>query len=274
MDRRLNGMTETIRPRWDHIARDVAHRPWPPPHRPWTVAQSWQNLLFAHWTVSPLALRPLLPPGLELDTFAGDAWIGVVPFRISHIAPRGTPRALGLAFPELNVRTYATAEGKPGVWFFSLDAASLLAVITARLAFHLPYFWASMSMHNDTDWIAYTSQRRHPGAPAADFVGRYRPVGPVFQGAPGSLEDWLTARYCLYAANRSGALFRTEIHHPPWPLQFAEAEIATNTMVKGITLSGPPLFHFARSLDVVTWLPQRVGSRESGAGSRRPEVDR
>jgi uncharacterized protein YqjF (DUF2071 family) len=257
-------MTETTQPRWDHIARDVAHRPWPPPHRPWIVSQSWRDLLFAHWPVSPSALRQLLPPRLELDTFAGDAWIGVVPFRISHIAPRGVPRALALAFPELNVRTYVTAEGKPGVWFFSLDAASLPAVIAARVAFHLPYFWAHMALGSDADWASYTSRRRHPGAPAATFVGRYRPAGPVFQSVPGSLEDWLTARYCLYAANRSGTLFCTEIHHAPWPLQVAEAEIATNTMTPRMALTGPPLLHFARSLDVVTWLPHRVGSRRVG----------
>lgn len=262
-------MNETTRPLWDRIARDVAHRPWPTPNRPWIVAQSWRDLLFAHWPVSPLALRPLLPPGLELDTFAGDAWIGVVPFRISHIAPRGFPPAFALSFPELNVRTYVTAEDKPGVWFCSLDAASLPAVIAARLAFHLPYFWARMSFGNDAGSFSYASRRRHPGAPAANFVGRYRPVGPVFQSAPGSLEDWLTARYCLYAANRSGTLFRTEIHHAPWPLQIAEAEIAINTMVKGISLTGPPLLHFSRSLDVVTWHPSRLDG-ESARTSQRP----
>jgi uncharacterized protein YqjF (DUF2071 family) len=263
MERRLDGNYVRTRPPWDGIARDVAHRPWPPPERPWIVAQSWRDLLFAHWPVSPALLRPFLPPVLELDTFAGDAWIGVVPFRISHIAPRGMSQVLGLAFPELNVRTYVTASGKPGVWFFSLDAASLLAVTAARLAFHLPYFWARMSMGDDDGWIAYTSRRRHPGAPRAEFIGRYRPAGAVFQSAPGSLEDWLTARYCLYAANRSGAIFRTEIHHAPWPLQVAAAEMTVNTMVQGITLPGSPLLHFARSLDVVTWLPYRVAGRES-----------
>ena len=133
-----------------------------------------------------------------------------------------SPARRGIAFPELNARTYVTAEGKPGIWFFSLDAASLLAVVMARLIYHLPDYWARMRLDNDASAVDYASQRRHPGAPAAEFTGRYEPTGPVYTGTPGSLAHWLTARYCLYAANRAGLLFRGEINHPPWPLQPAE----------------------------------------------------
>jgi uncharacterized protein YqjF (DUF2071 family) len=238
------------------------------------MTQTWSDLLFAHWPVSPAALRPLVPSGLEIDVYAGNAWVGVVPFCIPRLAPRGAPRRLGLAFPELNVRTYVTAEGKPGVWFFSLDAASALAVVVARATYHLPYFWARMRMGEDADAIDYTSRRRHPGSPSAEFAGRYWPSGPVFVSDPGSLEYFLTARYCLYAANRAGRLLRGEINHPPWPLQAANALIATNTMAAahGIELAGPPLLHFARRIDMVAWWPERVSwacRRHSGSTRKR-----
>lgn len=239
----------------------TAHRPWPPPDRPWIIAQTWRDLLFAHWPVPPGVVRPKIPAGLQIDTFAGDAWVGIVPFHLSHITPRGIPRGWGMGFPELNLRTYVTAEGKPGVWFFSLDAASLLAVIGARSTFFLPYFWARMRMHDDAGWIAYASRRRHPGTPRAEFVGRYRPIGPVHHAAPGSLEDWLTARYCLYAAAPTGRLLRAEINHVPWPLQPAEADVSFSTLASahGIQTAGAPLLHFARRLDMVTWAPEVLG---------------
>jgi uncharacterized protein YqjF (DUF2071 family) len=247
-------------PCWDLIARDVDHRPWPLPSRPWIVAQSWRDVLFAHWPVSVAVLRPHIPRELRVDTFDGQAWVGVVPFHLRRIAPRGTPHRIGLAFPELNVRTYIRAEEKPGVWFFSLDAASLVAVLSARLAFHLPYYWARMRMSVAGDSIAFLSYRQFPREPAADFIARYRPTGPVFRSVPGSLEKWLTARYCLYTADHAGRIYRAEIHHPPWPLQLAEAEIDVNTMTAplAIPLRGEPLLHVARRLDVMTWAPERV----------------
>src|SRR5690349_6710130 len=125
--------------------RKLDHRPWPVPSRPWIMAQNWHELLFAHWRVPVEAVRPLVPQGLEIDLFAGDAWLSVVPFRMSGVRLRGTPALPWLSsFPELNVRTYVCAEGRPGVWFFSLDAASRLAVGVARAWFHLPYFNARM----------------------------------------------------------------------------------------------------------------------------------
>lgn len=241
------------------IARQTAHRPCLPPDRPWVIAQTWRDLLFAHWPVAPAALRPLIPFGLQLETFAGAAWVGVVPFHLSRIAPRGTPGRLGLGFPELNVRTYVTIDDKPGVWFFSLDAARPSAVVGARAAYHLPYYWARMHIEV-AGWIAYSSRRPFSRGGAA-FAGRYWPTGSVFESVPGSLDDWLTARYCLYAADRKGRLYRAEINHDPWPLQPAEADITCNTMTKpfGIELTGAPLLHFARCLDMVTWLPERLG---------------
>jgi uncharacterized protein len=226
------------------------------------MAMRWLDLLFAHWPVPAAALRPFVPPGLALDSFDGACWIGVVPFRMSGVRPRLTPPLPWIsAFPELNVRTYVTAEGKPGVWFFSLDAANPLAVEAARLGFHLPYFRARMACEPQGEAVRYHSTRAHGGAAPAAFTGRYRPTGPAYRATPGTLEHWLTERYCLYAANRAGQIWRGDVHHAPWPLQPAEAEFERNTMTAQIGLSlpeTPPLLHFVRRLDVVAWLPERV----------------
>ena len=226
------------------------------------MAQRWHDLLFAHWPLPVDALRRHLPSTLILDTFDGVAWIGVVPFRMSHVRLRGLPALPWLsAFPELNVRTYVTVEDKPGVYFFSLDAGNLVAVAVARWWFHLPYFRARMTCTSDGRSVSYRSSRTHRGAPGAEFVGRYRPCGDVFRTVFGTLEHWLTERYCLYAADTDHCIYRGDIHHQPWPLQPAEAEIAVNTMADAHNVAlpnTPPLLHFARQLDVIVWSPRRV----------------
>jgi uncharacterized protein len=241
------------------IERDFSHRPWPLPAGPWVMAQTWHGLLFAHWRVSAAVLRPLVPAPLVIDEFDGSAWLAVVPFRMSGVRLRGMPALPWLsAFPELNVRTYVLYGGKPGVWFFSLDAANPLAVSIARAWFHLPYFRARMKCEERGGSIAYKSQRMHAGAPAAALQCRYRAVGPPFSSQPGSLEHFLTERYCLYAVDGSGRLIRGEIHHPPWPLQRAEAEFERNTMAEplAVPLGNQPFLHFAKRQDVVVWQPQ------------------
>ncbi|MFO0934236.1 MAG: DUF2071 domain-containing protein [Planctomycetota bacterium] len=223
------------------------------------MRMSWHDLLFAHAPVPVAALRAVVPAGLEVDTFDGAAWLGVVPFRMTRVGPRVLPPLPGLhAFPELNVRTYVTRDGRPGVWFFSLDAANRAAVWTARTFFHLPYFRAAMTCRADGDGIAYVSERTHAGAPAAAFRGRYRPVGDPYATRRGDLDHWLTERYCLYAARADGALRRVDIEHAPWPLQRAEAALEVNTMAAAAGFAFPlaaPLLHFARRIDVVSGLP-------------------
>ncbi len=236
-----------------HPALDsVSHRPWPLPAGSWVMAQTWHDLLFAHWPVEPRVLRSIVPVELPLDIFDGRCWVGVVPFHMSGIHARRLPPIPGLSrFPELNVRTYVTLGGKPGVYFFSLDAASLPAVRTARKFFHLPYYYASMSAQPNGDWIDYHSRRLGSNA---EFHGCYRPAGHI-PTSPGSLEHWLTERYCLYTVHRN-FIFRGEIHHRPWPLQKAEAEIDVNSVAvaAGIQLpSDPPLLHFSRKLEVLIW---------------------
>ena len=226
------------------------------------MTQTWYNLLFAHWPIPAERMRALVPRQLELDTFEGQAWVGVVPFGMARVFPRGTFAVPWLSrFLELNVRTYVTRGGKPGVWFFSLDAANSAAVALARRFFRLPYYHAWMRMRNLKGWIHYTSYRTHGGATPAEFEGRYRPVGAAYASQPGTLEAWLTERYCLYTLGRRGEIYRGEIHHQRWPLQPAEAEIQANTMALACGLRLPdvaPVLHFARSLKTWEWSIGRV----------------
>jgi uncharacterized protein YqjF (DUF2071 family) len=243
------------------ILASHAHRPWPLPNRKWRMVQEWNRLLFAHWPVDPPLLRPLVPPVLELDLREGRCWVAVTPFYLSGLRLRGLPAVPGTSsFLELNLRTYVRYQGVPGVFFFSLDAGSLAAVFGAHAMYGLPYFYASMRMRvSNQGAIHYDSFRAHPGN-GAEFRGDYQPTGDVFQAAPGSLEQFLVERYCLYSVQRR-RLHRAEIHHLPWPLQPARAEITRNTMAEasGIALPDtPPLLHYARHLQVLVWAPQRL----------------
>jgi uncharacterized protein YqjF (DUF2071 family) len=221
------------------------------------MTQSWHDLLFAHWPVDARLLREKLPAGLPLDTYDGQAWLGIVPFHMTNVAPRGVPSIPFVsAFPELNVRTYVTLHGKPGIYFFSLDAGSSLAVAAARTVFHLPYYSAAMSVEEHNGEIAFRSTRETRMEGVAEFAAQYRPIGPVQPAARGTLEYFLTERYCLYTVDDSFRAKRLEIHHWPWPLQVAEAHIRVNTMADAAGLHLPstaPLLHFAKRQDMVAW---------------------
>jgi uncharacterized protein len=239
------------------VLRETGHRPWPPPRGPWLMAQTWEDLLFAHWPVPPDRLRALLPEAIPLDVRDGSAWVSVTPFRVSAFRLRGVPHLPGItSFPELNVRTYTTIGGKPGIWFMSLDAASAPAVAGARRAYRLPYFRARMACREEAGWIQYRSRRVSRDGEPAELSGRYRPTGPEAPAPPGSIDHWLTERYCLYTLDERGEVMRADIHHPPWPLRPAEAELELNTMGEpyGLELDEPPaLLQFARRQDVVIW---------------------
>lgn len=246
---------------------EVTHRPWPLPRAPWLMAQRWTDLLFAHWPVDSALLQRLVPTSLPLDSFGGETWISIAAFYLSRLRARWLPALPWISeFPELNVRTYVTLGGKPGVYFFSLDAGSALAVAGARATYHLPYFNARMTTGVASDGtIGYSCHRTDARGRPATFNARYRPIGPIVLSTPRSLDHWLTERYCLYTVDRAGRVRRAEIHHHQWPLQPADAQIDTNTMAfaAGINdLAGAPRLSFASSLDVVVWKPTRVGSSE------------
>jgi hypothetical protein len=241
-----------------HILTDIAHRPWPLPDSPWIMRQRWHDLLFAHWPIDRDVLRHQVPREFELDLFDGRAWVGVVPFYMSGVTFRGVPAVPWLsAFPEANVRTYVRAGDRPGIYFFSLDAGRLHAVIAARRWLNLPYFTAAMHIARRDGVIEYRS-RRLRGAPAELQVS-YAPTGDRFVPARGTLEYFLTERYCLYHLDHRGRPYRLDIHHPVWQLQPAHGEFSVNTMAEasGIALpAAEPLIHFVERQEMVGWGPE------------------
>jgi uncharacterized protein len=235
------------------LMQKTAHRPWPSPETPWLLFMRWHDVLFLHWPVRPEALRPFIPQSLELDTFDGWCWVGIVPFRMSGVRPRYIP--IPMAFPELNVRTYVKTRRKAGVWFFSLDAANWLAVRAAR-RLGMPYYDARMKVRSAGKSIDYKSLRNHKKAAAAEFDATYAPTGETYMAQTGTLDHWLTERYCLFSALTHDRVVFGEIHHPQWRLQPATVELRRSTMLQGTgmeTPDGKPLCHFSRLQEVVAW---------------------
>lgn len=218
------------------------------------LAQRWDDLLFAHWPVAPGALRPLLPRRVEPEVRDGRSWLGVVAFRMTDTRAGGLipPRGLG-SIPELNVRTYVTVDGRPGVWFLTLDTSSPLFAGVGRSVYGLGYRRASMIVARHGSRIHYSSMRG-PNS----FVASYEPVGRPAAAEPGSLEHWLVERYRLFAS-RAGRLVTAEVAHAPWLLQGADARIELNTLAPvGVELAGPPLLHFSRGVDARISPPLRL----------------
>lgn len=240
---------------WRELLVHTQHRPYPLPEAPFTMTMSWHDLLFAHWPVRADELRSLVPASLELDLWEGEGWIGIVPFHMTQVGLPGLNRLPWVsAFAELNVRTYVRHGGKPGVYFFSLDAACWPAVIGARVTFHLPYFWARIARSAQGSGVRYDSRRLV--GPSASLHARYGPSGDRFAASSGSFEHWLTERYCLYATDGAGRAHRGDIQHLPWPLQPADAELEPAELVSwaGLRLRDTaPVLHFARRLDVLAW---------------------
>jgi uncharacterized protein len=226
--------------------RETAHRPYPAPTRRWTMGQTWQNLLFAHWRVPHDVLRPHVPARLELEEHDGSAWIGLTPFRISGLRLRGAPPLpLLSSFDELNCRTYVRGGDRPGIWFFSLDASSRAAVAAAQRVYRLPYRHARIDAWSDR----FQADTEGDGS----FRARYHGLGMPSPAKQGTLEHFLTERYCLYADQGD---MRAEIHHPPWPLQPAEAELEQRSIAP-VQLEGAPICHYSSRQDVLIWSPER-----------------
>jgi uncharacterized protein len=243
------------------------------PDSPPLMYQSWCKLLFMHWELPPEILRPLIPQSLQLDTFKGKAWLGVTPFVVRDLRPAFLPALPWLSdFNEVNVRTYVHCQGVPGVWFFSLDADSLLAVAGARTAYRLPYHHAEMNFKEEQDRIDYSSNRVDPASEPAQLELSWR-KGPLLgKAAPGSLEFFLVERYCLYAADETG-LYRARIFHEPWRLQEAELLDFRSTMVESEGLPKPttsPLLHYSERQDTAVWPLKRVTQRPKTARLLHP----
>ena len=242
----------------------IDHRPQPPPRRAFWGHQTWRHLLFAHWPVAAKTVQALLPEGLEVDVFPGDpdvAWIGIVPFEMAGVRPRGLPALPGLSrFCELNVRTYVRHQSTAGVYFFSLDASGAVGVWLAQRAFHLPYYRARMRLQVDAGGqCSLTSQRA--GIPEACFAATYAPAGPSPTATPQSLEHWLTNRYVVFSDFATTGLWRADIHHRPWSLQPATARFDSLGVAAAAKVSvggEPALLHYVADMQVLIWGPQRL----------------
>jgi uncharacterized protein len=231
----------------------------------------WCDLAFVHWPVAPDVLRSLIPAPLAIDTFDAQAWVGVVPFRMEGVRLRGAPSVPTTgAFPEINVRTYVRTAERAGVWFFSLDAASQLAVRGARYLYNLPYFDAEITVRSEAGAVHYASRRVHRDAPPATFLAHYHPVGDGYEAVPGTLDHFLVERYCLFMFDERRGLGLLDIDHEPWRLRRGAIELPVNTMVEPLGLTLPsiePLVHVADALDVRAWT-----RRPGGAGAGRGQV--
>lgn len=239
----------------------VDHRPWPLPLGKWNMRQDWLDLLFAHWPIPSNLLRGLVPSELEIDEFEGTSWIGVVPFRMARVMVRPLPDLPWIsAFPELNVRLYVRYRDRPGVYFLSLDGSNPMAALGAWWGYHLPYYWSHVThktLPKDDNSFAFHVQARCGRAqPPLVFEARYGATGKSFFAKPGTLEHFLTERYCLYTKPRKGCLMRMDVHHPPWPLQAARAEIQAQDMVRPFGLLLPkqtPHLLFSTGVKTLGW---------------------
>ena len=242
-------------------------RPRPLPIGRWETTLRWNDLLFAHWPIPAAQVAAQLPEGIDVDTFQGSAWLGVVPFWLERIKMRGVPAIPGVRrFPDLNVRTYVRDRytGSPGIYCFSIDASNLFAVLFARVYFDLPYYWAEMRMEQRTEReFAFYSRRRFSGRPVV-FKASYRGLGPSPRTAEpraGSFEYFMTERSALFGVNRQGQAMRSNLHYIPWPLEEAEAEIERNDLGVATGFSLPnaaPVLHYSRRLAVYVWPRERV----------------
>jgi uncharacterized protein YqjF (DUF2071 family) len=234
----------------------------------WIMVQHWHDLLFAHWPVPPEMVLPLLPAGLPLDTFGGQAWVGVVVFRLSGIRLRGLPPFPPVSsFNEINVRTYVAPPGRPGVYFLSMDADNPLAMAIARPWFRLPYTRAAISMESTGGAVSFTGHRIEPGVPDTVFDVSYGPCSAPYEARPGSLDHWLTERYSYYTPGHTGKLYRCDIYHPQWPLQQAWARVRENTMLDWLGISvqeGTALLHYARHMRALIWPLRHASGKRTG----------
>jgi uncharacterized protein len=222
--------------------------------------QSWGKLLFLHWQIPVDALRPLIHERLGIDTFDGQAWISLTPFTVWDARPIFVPPLPWVSdFHEVNVRTYVHLDGVPGVWFFSLDANSLVAVMAARTFFRLPYHNASISLEQQDGTIIYASTREGSTTPA-ELNATWTIGTNLPQAEPGSLNFFLVERYCLYTSD-GDKVYRCRIHHRPWPLQEAILSTYHSTLMEtdGLpTPVGEPLLHCGGPVDVEVWPLEEV----------------
>lgn len=239
-----------------NLIEHTDHRSWPIPSQKWIMRQGWHELLFVHWPVPVETVRPWVPAELEIDTFDGHAWVAVCSLLMDGIYVRGLPFiSLFATFPEINVRTYVTYRGRPGVYFLSLDASNWLALTLARPWYHLNYYYANISVQKEEKYSVYRSIRKDRKTASAAFYAKYISTSDVYYAEKDTLDHWLMERYCLYSFDSRNNIYCAEVHHRPWPLQKADVEIRENTMTEEfhIRLDRKPVIHYSKGVDSQVW---------------------
>jgi hypothetical protein len=229
------------------------------------LEMGWRHLLFENWPVDPDVMDAHLPPRLSPDVYDGHAWLSVVPFTNVAVRPKGVPERLGVRLPELNLRTYVTYDGVPSVYFFSLDAQGIAAVLGARVFHHLPYFYARVSLDWHDGRVRFRSRRLHPGARPAEYAGSYWPTGAPFDAPTDTFGEFIAERYRFYTEAQDGSLRYTDVEHPPWTLYPAAADVETNTLLSAHGFSVPatePTYFYSPGLDVVASKSEPVRSQQ------------
>lgn len=250
----------------DDLLRVTAHRPWPPPERPYLQKEGWCSILFAHWPLPPDLLRPLIPPGLELDLWGGSAWLGITPFFMTDVRPHGLPAIPGFStFPQVDLRTYVRRRDKPGVFYLNLEAPNPAAVWGARALYHMAYFLARVEGEVDGERVTFRS-RRESDRGVVSWRSTHWPVSECRSVAPGTVEEFLIDRWVMYTAGGRHGLSRTEIHRLPWQIQDARVEILSNSLAAahGISLPDtPPLVHCSPGVETLIWAPAPADEPET-----------
>lgn len=224
----------------------------------WIMKQTWEDLLFLHWSVDQSWLQSMLPSPLEVDTFDGKAWIGIVPFEMTHIRFKGLPSVpFASRLLELNVRTYVKYGGQRGVYFFSLDASHKAGVSIARNVFHLPYYRAKMGKKSDGKQISFWSTRTHKKADKAEYHIVYEPVGKAYETTEGSLDFWLTERDRLFIV-RNHNVYQGKIKHDKWPLQKVDVAVLRDTLSHPFHYHESTITHFSKSVTTYLWPFEKI----------------
>ncbi|MGG2091983.1 DUF2071 domain-containing protein [Bacillus sp. S13(2024)] len=240
----------------------INHRLWPLPSKKWIMRQTWKNVLFVHWPIPAEILQPYIPSSLKIDTFDGYAWIGVVIFVMDGIYHRRLPSvSLVSKFPEINVRTYVQYDGKPGVYFISLDVEDWASYTIARKWFRLPYYSAQISFQKEGQTFHCQSMRKEKTNTPITFNGKYVPLSEIYFAKKETLDYWLTERYCFYSTDNKSNIYCSEIHHLPWPLQKVETEIYMNTLFSPFHFDFTeikPIYHFSKGVDSLIWNIKKI----------------
>ncbi|MEW9677729.1 DUF2071 domain-containing protein [Lentibacillus sp. L22] len=241
----------------NNIIKSTDHREYPLPNGPWMMTQTWENVLFLHWPVAKKELQDHIPSGLDLDTYDGNAWISIIPFRVRRMRLRNTPRVPYFhTFLELNVRTYVKYRGISGVYFFSLDASKAHAVFGARMV-TLPYFYAKMNMKKRHHTFFYESHRI--GSDAV-FKGSYQPTGEAFYPQKDSLNYWLAERYFLWT-QKHRKLYQAGIHHLPWKMKQAQVNVEKPMLPSFLSSDvqkRAPLATYSPTKTALFWMVKKV----------------